>query len=146
MKKRTLIALMTVLIVGVSVCSIAYAFNGLGSRGRGHKARDVLSQLPEDKEMLFHRTMREAREATKNAREQIEKLRAEIKDIFIAPEFDKALFVEKTQQVHKLQEKMQKAREQAILELATQFTQEERTLLAEMITPGYGRQGRHLAR
>ena len=146
MKKRTLIALITVLIVGVSVCSIAYAFNGPGSRGRGHKARDVLSQLPEDKEMLFHRTMREAREETRNAREQIEKLHAEIKDIFTAPKFDKALFVEKTKQVHTLQEQIHKAREQAILKLATQFTQEERTLLAEMITPGYGRQGKRFAR
>jgi uncharacterized membrane protein len=146
MKKRILIALITVLIVGVSVCSVAYAFKGPGSQGRNHKARDVLSQLPEDKEMLYHRTMREAREETKSAREQIEKLHAEIKDIFTAPKFDKALFVEKTKQVHTLQEKMHKAREQAIMKLAAQLTQEERRLLADMITPGYGRQGKRFAR
>jgi uncharacterized membrane protein len=146
MKKKTLIALITVLIVGIAVCSVAYAFHGPGPRGRGYKARDVLSQLPEEKEMLFHRTMREAREETADLREQIAQLHEEIRDIFTAPEFDKALFSKKMKQVHALQEKMHTAREQAILELATQFTQEERKLLADMITPGFDRRGKRFAR
>lgn len=144
MKKKIIIA---VLIVGVSVCSIAYAFNGHRSHGRVHKPpHEILSQLPEDKEMLFHRTMREVMEETKPMREQIEKLRAEIKDILTAPEFDKALFLKKTNQVHKLHEKMREAREKAIVKLATQFTQEERTLLAELVPRGPGHHGRRLAR
>ena len=146
MKKRIVIALITVLIAGMSICSIAYAFNGPGPRGHGRRAGDVLSQLPEEKEMLFHRTMREAREETEDIREQIVKLRAEIRDIFTATEFDKALFSKKTKQVHTLQEKMRTAREQALVKLAAQFTQEERRVLADLITPGFDRRGKRFAR
>lgn len=145
MKKKIVVA---ALILGLSVCSISYAFEGRHPRGRHFKssAHEILAQLPSEKEMLFHRTMRELREETKSMREQIKNLRAEIKDIFTAAEFDENLFREKTGKVHELRAKMREARDKAMVKLATQLTAEERKIVAELIPPRQGRHGGRLAR
>ena len=62
-----------VLMVVMSLCSMVQAFDGRPPHGS-------LGQLPADKEMLFHQTMRGVWEATANIREQIKGLEAEIKE------------------------------------------------------------------
>jgi uncharacterized membrane protein len=119
-------------IVAMSVCSMVYAYD---SKGRGDKeSRQILlTQLPAEKEMLFHQTMREVREKTANIRKQIKELTAEINDILTAPEFNEVLFLEKTKKVQELHKMMSTARNEAIVKLAKQFTQEERRILAKLI-------------
>lgn len=145
MKKRIVVA---ALILGIFVCSMSYAFEGRHPRGRHFRQsrHEILAQLPSEKEMLFHRTMRELREETKNIREQIKNTRAEIKDIFTAPEFDENLFREKTEKVYELSGKLHEAMNKAIVKLATQLTAEERKIVAELIPPRPGRHGCRLAR
>jgi len=118
-----------VLITVMSVCSLVYAFDG----GRGQRACnkaqrfELLAQLPEEKEALFHQTMREAREKGYELREQMKVLREEIKDIIIADRFDEDLFA---------------TMEEAIVILARQFTADERTILVQLL-PGKKNKGRY---
>jgi uncharacterized membrane protein len=116
-----------VLMVVISLCSMVQAFDGPPSHKR-------MCQLPPDKEMLFHQTMREVREATMNIHEQIKGLEAEIRGVLTAPEFNEALFFEKTKRFQDLHKMEGEAMDKAVAKLAIQFTTEERKILAEMIS------------
>ncbi len=142
MKKKIVVS---VLILGMSVGSLAYAFSGNPMHKQSFKAprHEILAQLPEDKEMLFHKTMREVRDQGQTIKEQISQLKVEIKDILTAPEFNESLFVKKTTSLHELHAKRHEVMNKAIVNLAKQFTSEERKILAELIPPKHGRHGRH---
>lgn len=129
MKKRLAVF---VIIAAMSLCSMVYAYDGKGRSDRPPQ-QILLNQLPADKEMLFHKTMREVREKTANIREQIKELKTEINDILTAPEFNEALFLEKTKRVQELHKMIRAATDEAIVKLAKQFTQEERKILAKLI-------------
>jgi len=138
MKKRLAVL---VIIVAMSLCSMVYAYYGKG-RGNRPPREVLLNQLPAEKEMLFYQTMREVRGKTVNIREQIKKLKVEINDILIASKFDEALFLEKTKRVQELHKMMREAKDEAIVKLAKQFTQEERKILAELIPQKHRHHGR----
>jgi uncharacterized membrane protein len=123
-----------VLVAVFSVGTIVYAYEGKG-RGDRKQRHAILSQLPAEKEMLFHQTMREVREKTADIRDQVRGLKAEINDILMAPEFNEALFLEKTKRVQELHGMMRETKDQAIVKLAKQFTREERAILAKLIPP-----------
>lgn len=116
-----------VLIALISLCAMVQAFDG-------RPPHESLGQLPADKEMLFHQTMRGVREATMNIHEQIRGLEAEIRGVLSAPEFNEALFLEKARRLQDLHKMESEAMDKAIAKLANQFTAEERKILAEMIS------------
>jgi uncharacterized membrane protein len=116
-----------VLMVVISACSIVQAFDG-------RPAHERKCQLPPDKEMLLHQTMREVREATMDIHDQIRGLEAEIRDVLTAPEFNEALFLEKTRRLQDLHKMESEAMDKAVAKLANQFTAEERKILAEIIS------------
>lgn len=121
---------MVTLLVGmvvISVCPIVQAFDGRSPHGS-------LGNLPADKEMLFHQTMRGVRDATKSVHEQIKVLEAEKKDALTAPDFSAATFLEKTRALEDLRRMVREAMDQAMAKLASQFTVEERSILADMVT------------
>lgn len=91
--------------------------------------------------MLFHQTMRGVREATMNIHEQIKGLEAEIRGVLTAPEFNEALFLEKTRRLEDLHKMASEAMDKAVAKLAIQFTAEERKILAEMISRKHGPPG-----
>jgi uncharacterized membrane protein len=93
----------------------------------------LLEQLPAEKEMLFQRTMREAREQKAGIREQMVKAREEARAVLLAPEFNEALFKEKTARVYGLIEREHQVMGDAIATLAKQYTPDERKLLAEVL-------------
>lgn len=133
------------LIIVMSVCSLAYAFNGGRGRGPGNKASlyGLLVQLPAEKEVLFHQTMREAREKGSEIRTQIKALREEIKEILTAEDqFDEDLFRAKTRSLEALQMKRHATMEEAVVMLAKQFTADERKILVQLL-PGKLGHGRH---
>jgi uncharacterized membrane protein len=126
-KEKVMKRMLSVLVVMVVVfvCSAGQAFDGRPRRGS-------LGQLPADKEMLFHQTMRGVWEGTKNIHEQIKGLEEEIKGILTASEFNSKLFLEKSRSLQELHKGVKEARDEAIAGLASQFTAEERSILAEL--------------
>jgi uncharacterized membrane protein len=126
-----------VLGLGLAMWSTAYAekthegdrceYQSSGSR---HK---LLGQLPAEKEMLFHRTMRETKDKIAGIKEEIAKAREDARNVLLAPEFNEALFKEKTARVHALMEKEHQVMGDAIATLAKQYTPEERKLLAKVL-------------
>jgi uncharacterized membrane protein len=129
-----------VLIVAMSFFSAVSAYGGKWG-GNRHQRQELLSQLPADKEMLFHQTMREVREKTSGIHQQIKGLKAEIKNILTAPEFNDTLFLEKMKNIQELHRTMKEVRNEAIVKLAKQFTQEEREILAELIPQKHRHRG-----
>ena len=142
MKKRLAVL---VVIIAMFLCSMGYAYDGKGDCNRPRR-HALLNQLPPEKEMLFHQTMREVREKVWNIREQIEDLKAEICDILTAPEFNETLFLEKTKKVQELRTMMKAVKDEAIAKLAKQLNQEERKILAELTSQKQRRHGRLPAR
>jgi uncharacterized membrane protein len=138
MKRRMAVS---TLIIAISMCTVAYASDGTKRWGADDRSprQELLSQLPADKEMLFHQTMREARQKASAMRTQIKTLRAEIKDVLTADQFDEALFREKTNSLETLRSKMRATMEEAVVTLAKQFSADERKILAELLPPKAGR-------
>ena len=140
MKKRIAVS---ALIIAISMCTVAYASDGTKRWGADDRSprQELLSQLPADKEMLFHQTMREARQKASAIRTQIKTLRGEIKDILTADQFEEGVFREKTNTLETLRSKMRATMEEAVVTLAKQFSADERKILAELLPP---KPGRHL--
>ena len=140
MKKRMAVS---TLIIVIAMCTVAYASDGKNRWGADDRSsrQELLSQLPADKEMLFHQTMREARQKASAIRTQMKTLRAEIKDILTADQFNEGLFREKTNTLETLRNKMRATMEEAVVTLAKQFSADERKILAELLPP---KPGRHL--
>ena len=114
-----------VLIAVMSMCPLLQAFDG-------PPPQEILGQLPSEKAILFQQTMKEVWEATANIREQIKGLEAEIKSVFTASEFDEALYLEKAKSLQVLRDTEREVMDEAIAKLASQFTTEERAILAEL--------------
>lgn len=143
MKKS--LSVLVIVVAVISICSIVYAFEG---KGRGDRApkHELLSQLPADKEMLFHQTMREVREKTAENRGQIKKLKKEILDVLTAPAFDEEMFLEKIKSMQILRQKERQIMVEGFAKIAKQFTQEERKILAQIIPLKHRHHGRHATR
>jgi uncharacterized membrane protein len=139
--KKSLSVLVTVIVV-ISLCSMASAFEG---KGRGDRApkHELLSQLPADKALLFRQTMKETREKTAENREQIKNLKKEIRDVLTAPIFDEEMFLEKMNNLRMVRQKERQTMVEGFAQVAQQFTQEERKILAEIIPLKLRHHGRH---
>lgn len=124
MKKS--VALLALLVV-ISLGSITLAADGRPPHG-------ALEQLPSNKEMLFHQTMRGVFDATKDMRDQMKDLEDEIKTILTVSEFDAALYLKKMSALRELHNTIRGAMDEAIAKLAAQFTAEERRILAELVS------------
>jgi uncharacterized membrane protein len=123
---KKMVTLLVVMLV-ISVCPIVQAFDGRPPHGS-------LGNLPADKEMLFHQTMRGVRDHTKAIHEQIKVLEAGKKDALTAAEFSAPLFLQKTRALEALHRMVREAMDQAMADLASQYTAEERAILADLIS------------
>lgn len=132
MKMKTWVSF---LMVGVIVGSLAfYAGASPYRHGHGNPGKDVLSQWPAEKEMLFHQTMRDARDNAKTVKEEVRKLRGEMKELLAAAKFDDVLYREKSARIRELRNASEKVMGEAIVTLAKQFNQDERKILAQLIS------------
>jgi uncharacterized membrane protein len=123
------------MFVGILFCCAAAQVFG------GEPPRNGLQQLPAEKEMLFHQTMRTVFEATASVRDQIKALETEMKAVLAAEPFDEALFLTKAEALRDLHDTMREAMDTAMAGLAAQFMAAERIILGEMILRGPGPQG-----
>jgi uncharacterized membrane protein len=133
------------LVMGLSIGAPAFAdpvHEGDQCEYKKSGARQkVLEQLPAEKRELFKRTMTEVREKKAAIREEIAKARDAAKEALQAPEFNEALFKERTAKVRELVAQEHRVTEDAIAKLAGQFTPEERKVLAEVLDKGKGHRG-----
>ncbi len=127
------------LVSGLSGWSTAYAdtaHEGDRCEYKSSARHQLLGRLPAEKEVLFHRTMREARKQMDGIREDVVKAREEARSVLLASEFNESLFKEKTAKIHELVQREHQVMEGAIATLAKQYTPEERKLLAEVLATG----------
>ncbi len=125
------------LLLGLTMASVAFADtteagNRCEYKSSGAKYK-ALEQLPAEKEKLFHRTMRDAREKKAAIRKEIVKAREETRNVLLAPDFNEALFKEKAARVSELVERQHQVMSDAIATLARQFTPDERKVLADVL-------------
>lgn len=97
--------------------------------------QELLAKLPEEKEMLFHKTMRQVREGKMDMKEKMKTLREEQMKVLTAETFDEAAFMAKSKEAQALYDSSRVKKTAAIAELAKQYSQEERKVLAELM-PG----------
>ena len=127
-------------VLAASVILLVFSLSSTVQAFDRHPRQEVLSQLPADKQTLFHQTMGQAWEGTKDIRDQSKDLKVEINGILTAPEFNEAIFLEKSQTLHDLHKTMAAAMDKAFAEVAKQCSPEERAILAQ-VSPG--RRGHH---
>ena len=130
-----------VCISALLVSAIGYTYDGKWKGDRSARL-ELLNQLPAEKETLFHQTMRDIRGKTANMHTEIKALKAEMRDILTSKEFNEALFLEKSKRIQELRTSIRETMSEAIAKLAKQLTQEERTILAQLIPQKQGHHGR----
>jgi uncharacterized membrane protein len=143
MKTKMMVWTVAILML---VCSSAYAFDSDRGPGSHRKAsrQALLSQLSSEKEMLFHQTMRGVREKGTELRTQIKEHREALKTILTADTFDEELFRKKSERLETLHSQLHANREEAIVNLAKQFTADERAILVQLL-PGKKGHGRRMS-
>ena len=88
-------------------------------------------KLPPDKEKLFLDTMEKVFRENRDIRKQMDEARERVLSILSAPEFDEAAYQAEAAKLEKLRGLMMQRFAEATKELAKQFNQEERKVLAE---------------
>ncbi len=85
--------------------------------------------------MLFHRMMRGARDEIGNVRRDIHQLENQMKSLLEQDSFDEKLFLETKRSIHKLHDIIRDKMDGTLAKIASQFTKEERQLLAQLPPP-----------
>ncbi len=88
-------------------------------------------KLSPDKEKLFSDTMEKVFRENDHVREEMDEARERVLSILSAPEFDEAAYQAEAAKLEKLRGVMMQRFADATKELAKQFNQEERKVLAE---------------
>ena len=114
------------------------AADGENPRFAEFKARHdaMLAKLPPAKAELVRSTMKKLREDGKGDWEKAKALHEELQAIIKAPQFDRAAYIAKASEIRGLRMAQNEKRTQALADLASQLTVEERTTLAGMFGGG----------
>ncbi|MBW2664467.1 MAG: periplasmic heavy metal sensor [Deltaproteobacteria bacterium] len=121
--------LLNVLLFGVVIGDVSH---------RLHKeyfirksAQEFASKLPQDKAAFFLKTMERVHLNNRDAYNQIRETKKEAIKLLSAPEFNEAAYRAQVEKIHKLRSLMKRRLADATIELARQFSQEERRALAQ---------------
>lgn len=120
--------LLNVLLIGVIIGDMSHRLRREDFFGR--HAPELASKLPEDKAELFRETVERVHLDNKDVHKQIREARERAMKILTAPEFDEAAYRVKVDKIHELKGFMKRRLADATVELARQFDQEERKVLA----------------
>jgi uncharacterized membrane protein len=94
---------------------------------------ELTGKLPADKEKLFFDMMERVNLESREVRKQIDEARERVLSILRAPEFDEAAYQVEAAKLDKQHGLMMQRFGEATKELAKQFNQEERKILAEFL-------------
>jgi uncharacterized membrane protein len=121
--------LLNVLLVGAVIGDVSHRFHKEYSVRKSVK--EFASKLPEDKAALFLETVERVHLNNRDAYNQIREARKEAMKLLSEPEFDEAAYRLQVEKIHELRSLMKRRLAEATIELARQFSQEERKGLAE---------------
>jgi uncharacterized membrane protein len=120
--------LLNALLIGVIIGNWSHRF------GREHfigRHAELISKLPQEKAELFLKTVERAHLNNRNIYHRIREVRKEAMKILAAPEFDEAAYRLELKKLHELGDLMMQGLANATIELARQFSQKERRVLAQ---------------
>jgi len=123
--------LLNVLLIGVVIGDVSHRFHKEFSVRKS--VEEFASKLPEDKGALFLETIQRVHLNNRDAYHQLRDARKEAMNLLSAPEFDEAAYRLQIEKIHELRSLMKRRLADATIELARQFSQEERSALAQYL-------------
>jgi uncharacterized membrane protein len=123
--------ILNVLLIGILIGSISDRLFRKDFPRR--KPPEFGLKLPPEKEKLFSDTIEKAFLENDHIHKQMDEARERVLSILSAPEFDEATYQAETEKLEKLRGVMMQRFADATKELAKQFNQEERRVLAEYL-------------
>ena len=121
------------LIVSVLVLTLGFSFTVLA---RDFHKMEEFSKLPQEKQQLLIETMKRMKESKSQFGEEMKIAKKEMYDALTAPEFDEVRYQESVDRLQRLHEYRMDLMSEAVGEIASQFTQEERQILAKIFPKG----------
>jgi uncharacterized membrane protein len=128
MNRKLIITSVTFLVLTVGLTWTVF--------GKGFYKLEAFASLPKEKQTLIIDTMQKNREQNAALRDEIRGTKKAMIDALTAPEFDVAAFESNANKLHELHNEKFKALSVSVKELAPQFTQEERQVLAKIFMHG----------
>lgn len=126
MRRNMLIVSVLALTLGFSLTVLAKGF---------HKMEEF-SKLPQEKQQLIIDTMKTMKEGKTEFREEMKAAKKEMKEALTAPEFDEAGFQASVDRIEQLRDQRKQMKVKSMMEIAPQFTQEEREILVKIFHKG----------
>ena len=123
--------LLNVLLVGVFIGDVSHRFHKEYFVRKSVK--EFASELPEDKAALFLKMMERVHVNNRDEYNQIREAKKEAMKLLSAPEFDEPAYRVQIEKIHELRSLMKRRLADATIELARQFSQEERRALAQYL-------------
>lgn len=133
MNRKLIITSVTVLVLTIGLTWTVF--------GKGFYKLEAFASLPKEKQTLIIDTLRKNREQNEALRNEIRSTKKAMIEAMTAAEFDEASFEQNANRLHELHNRRFESMTQSIKELAPQFTQEEREVLATVFK--HGRHGYH---
>ena len=121
--------LLNVLLVGVVIGDVSHRFHI--EHFVRKSVEEFASKLPGDKAALFVETVERIHLNNRDEYNQIRKAREEAMKLLSADEFDEAAYRLQVEKIHELRSLMKRRLADATIELAKQFSQEERKALSQ---------------
>ena len=121
--------LLNVLLTGVVIGDVSHRFHKEYFVRKS--VEEFASKLPGDKAALLLETVERVHLNNRDAYNQIRETREEAMKLLSADEFDEAAYRLQVEKIHKLRSLMKRRLADATIELAKQFSQEERRALAQ---------------
>lgn len=121
--------LLNVLLIGVIIGDMSHRLH----REHFFGERELASKLPEDKAELLLDTVEKVHLNNRDVHRQIRQARRRAMKILTAPEFEEASYQIEVEKLHELRGLMGQRLADATLQLARQFNQEERKVLAQQL-------------
>lgn len=97
-----------------------------------------MKRVSADKMKTYSSALANAKAKNETIKPQVAKLRQDLKTIIVSPNFDKAAFIAKSNEIENLTEQMHKNTSEATASALTQFTPEERQVLSRSMKLGDG--------
>ena len=121
--------LLNVLLAGVVIGDVSHRFHKEYFDRKS--VQEFASKLPGDKAALFLETLKRVHLNNRDAYHQIREARKEAMKLLSTPEFDEAAYRLQVEKIHELRSLMKRRLADATIELARQFSQKERSALAQ---------------